>query len=108
MSELEFDVGRALLITYYGVGVAFSVLAFLIVFTLILKVVGRRWNSAAAAGVPEVSAEGLQGVSILEATDDDKGTLHTDGSGAASEAEDWKSYGRWEALLSRRTRGRSN
>ena len=95
---VDFNLGRALLITYYGVGVAFSVLALLIVFILILKAVCRRWNPAAAA----------QGISILEASDEDGETFLTDGLVASSEAEDWKSYGRWEALLSRRVRGRNN
>ena len=104
---LEFDVGRALLITIYGAGVAFSVLAFLIVFTLILKVASRRWNPAAAGGATETSAEAAQGVPILEATDDEE-TFLTGGFEAASQAEDWKSFGRWEALRSRPSRRRSN
>ncbi|MCH7606726.1 MAG: OadG family protein [Chloroflexi bacterium] len=105
---VEFDVGRALLITYYGMGVAFSVLAFLIVFILILKVASRRWNPAAAAVAMETPAEAAQGVSILEATGDSEETFLADGFETASEVEDWKSYGRWEALLSRRARSRSN
>ena len=105
---LDFDVGRALLITYYGAGVAFSVLAFLIVFILILKFASRRWNPAAAAGAAETPNEAVQRVSMLEAVDEQEESDLTDGFEAASEAEDWKSYGRWEALLSRRARGRSN
>ena len=102
---VEFDVGRALLLTYEGAGVAFSVLASLIVFILILRVASRRRNPAATAGAAETPVEAAQGASILEAADDEEAFL-TDGFEAASEAEDWKSYGRWEVLLSRRARGR--
>ena len=103
---VDFDVGKALQLTYEGLGVAFSVLAFLIGFILLLNFANRRWNPGAAAGAAETPAEATQGITVLEAVDDD--TLPTDPFEAASEAEDWKSYGRWEALLSRRTRRRSN
>lgn len=110
---LEFDINRAVEITYSGAGAAFVVLAFLIVFTVVIGRIARlTGRSAAARGATPVvaSAEALSQalvVASIDMTPDvtaDMTAVEATGAGETkkpSATEDWKNYGRLEAFLSR-------
>ena len=105
---LEFDLNRALEITYSGAIAAFMVLAFLIVFTALL---GRLTHYRAQA---HATVE----TSTIEATSEIPAHVPLTASAMSAEAadssdiagtpsiDDWKSYGRLEAFLSRGVRRR--
>ena len=111
---LELDLQRAILITYSGLGAAFAVLAFLIVFTILIRLMEHlpnRSGVAKAASEIEPGTDGHQEVPMITAdgpTEDGANGAGPNGIGAAAMVDDWKSYGRLEALLSRMSRGRGN
>jgi len=109
---LEFDSQTAILITYSGLGAAFAVLAFLIVFTLFIRQLEHLRSKLSAAksasGVDPVtdSHQSVRGITPdLPTEDGDIGAQ--DSSGAAAVAE-WKSYGRLVAFMSRTSGRRGN
>ena len=109
---LEFDLHRAILMTYSGLGAAFAVLIFLIIFTLLIRLVGQmreRSGVASAAGSVESPPELPQQVQVVAPTDlpGDEAS-GADGFGVTALMEDWKNYGRLEAFLSRRVRRRGS
>ena len=101
---LEFDLNRALEITYSGVIAAFIVLAFLIGFTTLLSRLTRNRAQTRASGgtsaietAPEIPAH-----IPLTATE----VADTSEITGSQSIDDWKSYGRLEAFLSRGVRRR--
>ncbi len=101
---LEFDLNRALEITYSGVIAAFIVLAFLIGFTTLLSRLTRNRAQARPSG----------GASTIETTSEIPAHVPLTAAEVADTSEiagaphmdDWKSYGRLEAFLSRGVRRR--
>ena len=101
---LEFDLNRALEITYSGVIAAFIVLAFLIGFTTLLSRLTRNRGQARASGgtsAIETATEIPAHVPLTAAEVADSSEV----AGTPS-IDDWKSYGRLEAFLSRGVRKR--
>ena len=106
---VEFDFQKAILITYSGFGAAFAVLAFLIVFTLLIRLMEHLRNRSgtvrAGSGI-EPGIDGYQEVPMI--TPDgpiEDGSDGAHGSSATEMVNDWKGYGRTEAFRSR-MRGR--
>ena len=109
---LEFDSQRAILITYSGLGAAFAVLVFLIVFTLFIRQMEHLRNRFGAAeaesGIDPVT-DVRQAVRMITADGPIEGGANVaNGSSAAEIVNDWRSYGRWVAFLSRTGRRRGN
>ena len=109
---LEFDSQTAILITYSGLGAAFAVLAFLIVFTLFIRQMEHLRNkitAAKSAGAINPVTEGHQSVQVVtpDGPTEDGDIGAPDSSGAAAVAE-WKSYGRLVAFMSRTSGRRGN
>ena len=105
---LEFDLNRALEITYSGAIAAFIVLAFLIGFTTLLSRLTHHRAQARASGgtstietTSEIPVHVPLTVSAMSAEAADSSEI----AGAPS-IDDWKSYGRLEAFLSRGVRRR--
>ena len=101
---LEFDINRALEITYSGVIAAFIVLAFLIGFTTLLSMLTRnRAQARAPGGTPAIeTASEIPAHVPLTATEVADSSEVT----GTPSMDDWKSYGRLEAFLSRGVRRR--
>ena len=112
MVMLEFDSQKAILITYSGLGAAFAVLAFLIVFTLFFRQVEHLRNKSGAAGEAggiDPVIDGNQAARMIT-TDGpiDDGPDGANGTSRAAIVDDWKSYGRLVAFMSRTSRRRGN
>ena len=125
---IEFDVQRALATTYSGLGAAFVVLVFLIMFTLVVRLAIRLRDRISAPAVttlayPTVSAAEpdpvpasvaavteLQEDGLMLPAEETANWTDTNGSNGTDEAEpldDWKIYGRLDAFSSRRVERRS-
>ena len=105
---LEFDLNKALEITYSGVIAAFMVLAFLIVFTALLSRLTHYRAQARAAvetSTIEATSEIPSHVPLTASAMSAEGADSSDIAGTPS-IDDWKSYGRLEAFLSRGVRRR--
>ncbi len=101
---LEFDLNRALEITYSGVIAAFIVLAFLIGFTTLLSRLTRnkaRARASSGTATNETASE-IPAHVPLTATE----VADTSEIAGSPHMDDWKSYGRLEAFLSRGVRRR--
>ena len=122
---IEFDVQQALATTYSGLGAAFVVLAFLILFILAVRLGIRLRDRTPApvvtppsypaispaepdpvppsvAAVTELQEDGL----IIPVEETANGT-DANGSEEAEALGDWKIYGRLDAFSSRRVERRS-
>ena len=105
----EFDEGKAVLLTYSGLGAAFAVLAFLVVLTTIVGLIGRFRTRSGAAAVatepaPQLGLTAQPQEEVLNRTGGDD----EEGSRAASVTGDWKGFGKLEAFLSRSVRRRGS
>jgi Na+-transporting methylmalonyl-CoA/oxaloacetate decarboxylase gamma subunit len=109
---LEFDINKAVEITYSGAGAAFIVLVFLIVFTIVIGRIARLMNrSVATSGAAAVatSAEDLSQAPIVASIDlTNMGAAGGDEVTGTSDTADWKNYGRLDAFLSRTMRRRDS
>ena len=120
---LEFDIQKALLATYSGLGAAFVVLIFLIGFTVVVGRLARLRGRSVRASidtsgetpplVPQQVAASVAVDSELQETvatsleeQETAEAKRSDGTEEAEPVEDWKIYGRLEAFLSRRVRRR--
>ena len=126
---IEFDIERALTTTYSGLGAAFVVLVFLILFTVVVRFASRLRPPAAdtridtdvytpatvstpdpvpvaVAAVTELQEAGP----IIPGEEDfiNRGGNGSEGSEDAEPVDDWKIYGRLEAFSSRRVERRGN
>ena len=121
---LEFDIQKALLATYSGLGAAFVALIFLIGFTVVVgrlaglrdRPVRGRLETSGETPPPVSEPETASGAADSElqetvaASLDYQGFAEANGSARSEESElvdDWKIYGRLEAFSSRRVRQRS-
>lgn len=125
---IEFDVQQALATTYSGLGAAFVVLAFLILFILAVRLAIRvRDRTPAPAVTPppyptfsaaepdpvppsvaamtELQEDGL--IVPVEETNDGGDSNGPNGTEEAEPLGDWKIYGRLDAFSSRRVERRS-
>ena len=119
---IEFDIEKALVTTYSGLGAAFAVLAFLILFTVVVRLLSRARARPSDAGTaasgyaaftpaetPEPVPAAVAAVTELQDAgpvlpeEDDPGDYAalTDGAEDSETADDWKIYGRLEAFSSR-------
>ena len=99
----EFDLGKAVQLTYSGLGAAFAVLVVLIAITAIVAQIER---FRIKSGVPSLATEPAPQLErtaqppeavVKETSGDDE-----EGSRAATVTGDWKGFGKLEAFLSRR------
>ena len=125
---IEFDVQQALATTYSGLGAAFVVLAFLILFILAVRlamhlrdrtpppaVTPSSYPTLSAAGPDPVPASvaavtELQDDGLILLPEETTNETEANGSNGADDAEplgDWKIYGRLDAFSSRRVERRS-
>ena len=125
---IEFDLQQALATTYSGLGAAFLVLAFLILFILAVRLAIRLGDRISAPAVttpayPTVSAADpdpvpasvaavteLQEDGLMLPVEEPANGADANGSNGADDAEalgDWKIYGRLDAFSSRRVERRS-
>ena len=122
---LEFDIQKALLATYTGLGAAFVALAFLIGFTVVVERLASLRDRSVRASA-ETSGETPpvvpQQVAVSASIAVDSGLQETvatsfeeqeiaeanglDDTEDAEPVDDWKVYGRLEAFSSRRVRRR--
>ena len=118
---LDFDVGKAIELTFSGVAAAFIAIALLITLTLLTRLTGRISNRSVGSGVqgpPETPSEITEGISVQGSPDPDadvvaaiatavsmaveeEETASMEASGSAA-ISGWRSYGRWQAAESRR------
>ena len=99
----EFDVGKAVLLTYSGLGAAFAVLAVLILITAIVAQIERfriRSGVPSLSSQPELQLE--QSAHPKEEVVKETSGNDEEGSRAATVTGDWKGFGKLEAFLSRR------
>ncbi len=127
---IEFDLSRAVLLTYVGVSAAFVVLGSLIVFTALLGLWGswrRRSEAARVAATPEAGIVGVEAALQEEPAVPDprlaaaiaavamaveaerrqrRETKNQDLEVPTADGEGWKSQGRIAAFAARRRRDR--
>ena len=119
---IEFDVEKALITTYSGFGAAFVVLLFLILFTIVVRLLSQirtrtvetsietSGYTPSTVSTPEPVSASVAAVTELQEAvpvilGDENLSNGGNGSDSAEDSEpvdDWKIYGRLEAFSSRR------